>query len=317
MVEFFDYPTYQLKNHVEWDERFIIVRGPRFSGKSYFVKTVFDELNVDYIYIDIAEIRKVKASGSKIFQTIKKDLNNQMKYTKTNIPNLKFPYCKFIRCFLEMLEKREKDVYVIFDHAELLHPWSHYSRIFKGEIDHGKYVHLVFVAGSTPELIEKIGVNDPSAPLFGRWEKYVDVHYWGPHETKEYFKLAVPQMSEDEIWSVYELTEGAPQLVMKYAEYRRKMNRVEAMKALEKYVKDKVLEEISDSAWKLRILKAIAVDTGGGGYTSLERIYIRLSKYDEGNIKARFFEVSKTNFIENTVGNIRLKPQILSHIFVK
>lgn len=312
MVDYFEYPTWQLRNHVRWGERFIILRGPRFTGKTYFVRKVFEEFNVPYIYIDVAGIRKIKAPRSNFIQTVKKDLNGLQEYTKTNIDNLKFPNCRYVRCFLKQLEDREEHVYVVFDHAELLHPWETYGRVFKGEIDLGKYVHLVFVPASTPLLIKKMGIYDPDAPLFARWKKYVDLEYWGAGDVKRYLEERIPGIEENEIWYAYELTEGAPQFVMKYAEYRRRYPKKKSIEELKKFVREKVLEEIADSKWKQRILKVIAEETSSGRYMRLKTIQNILG---DNNVKDMFIqEVVNTNFVYFDGNNIRLKPTILSYV---
>ncbi|KUH34152.1 hypothetical protein APY94_03225 [Thermococcus celericrescens] len=314
----FEYPTYQFNKYIRFDEKFIIVRGPRFSGKTWFIQDIPGKSNIYYIYIDMAGAIKARKKNLKVFQAIKKDLFGSRKFTITNMEGLSIsPYCKYFRCFFDELENAERVIYIVLDHAELLRPWDHYRRLFKAVIDHYHNIRLVFVAGSTPMLIERLGVNDPKAPLFGRWERYIDFQYWDSHTTYEYVRSEIPQISDEEIFLLHDLTEGAAQLVMKYVEYRKMMTMDKAFAKLEDYVKKKVLAEMSNSEWGLRIIKAIAIDTVGGGYTSLKRIYERLPGYNKDNVKVMFYELLRYDIIENIGGNIRLKPRILSHIFIK
>lgn len=315
MVEFFEWQTYQLKKHVEWGEKFIIFRGSRFSGKTYFAREAFEELGVLYFYVDVAGIRKIKTKNTSIFETMKADYNGLRKYTKTNIEDFRLMNLRTFREFFDYLEEQEKDVYVVFDHAEAFYPWSYFGTFFRTIIDNYSHPKIVLVPASTPALIEKSGVNNPDKPLFARWEKYVDFEYWSAGDVLRYFDKKLHFIDEN-IWHLFDLTEGAPQLVMKYVELRRKYPSNVTLEKLKGYVKEKVLEEVSGSEWVMRIMKAIASDTDHRNYTRLKNITQILDEYKWQTVKTRFFDqVLQTGYIEQMGNNIRIRPFIVNEIF--
>lgn len=315
MVDFFEWQTWQLKKHIEWGEKFIIFRGPRFSGKTYFAREAFEELGVPYFYVDVAGIRKVKTKNTSTFETMKADYNGVQKYTKTNIEDFLLTNLRTFREFFDHLEEQEKNIYIIFDHAELLQPWTHYGSLFRTVIDNYVYPKIVLVPASTPALIEKSGVNNPDKPLFARWEKYVDFEYWSAGDVLRYFEKELHFVDEN-IWRLFDITEGTPQLVMKYVEFRRRHPNNVALEKLKEYVREKVLEEISGSDWVMRIMKAIASDTDRRNYTRLKNVAQIIDEYNPGSILARFFDqILQTGYVEQVGNNIRIKPFIVNEIF--
>ena len=314
MVDFFEWQTWQLKKHIEWGEKFIIFRGPRFSGKTYFAREAFEELGVPYFYVDVAGIRKVKTKNTIMFEAMKADFNGAQRYTKTNIEDLRLTNLRTFQDFFDYLEKQEIDVYIVFDHAELLQ-WTHYGPLFRTVIDNYAHVKIALVPASTPALIEKSGVNNPDKPLFARWEKYVDFDYWSAGDVLRYFEKELHFVDEN-TWHLFDLTEGAPQLVMKYVELRRKYPSNVALEKLKEYVREKALEEVSGSEWVMRIMKAIASDTDRRNYTRLKNVAQILDEYKWQTVNRRFFDqMLQTGYIEQIGNNIRIKPFIVNEIF--
>jgi len=200
-----EYEKWQMDRFI--DSNFIILRGPRLSGKSYFVREYFRESGKLYMIIDAFEAwmekdswahRAIVEDAKKSF-SIGKPVGSVIEY---NI----LPMWEFDN-FYDLFMSLPDGTYVIIDHAEYLHRVRKDDvdvlTVFQEFIDKGMF-HFVFVPRSTTRLIEFLGPNNPKSPLFSRYEKYVDVVTLSPSESVRF----INDKCKDVDYNVYKITGG-------------------------------------------------------------------------------------------------------------
>jgi len=272
-----DYHIYKFQEYLDNGERFIIVRGARWSGKSYFIQNALEKSARGYIYIDVKKLRNLK-SGNTLFERLKRDMYNNKISMISNIHDWSF--IKHSRTFVDFFEKIDNefsDTVIALDHADFLHRNDYYTNILSGVIDNFYNITLVLVPLSTSKLEKIIAVNDPSSPFFGRDEVFINIEYFDANTSIEFLKNKLNNPSTDEIMHVYETIGGSPVWLKKYVELRNEGLSVDrALKNVSKSVREAILSEIGNSKWNLKVLKTIAKYTIDRKYINNETIYEEL-----------------------------------------
>ncbi|ACS34122.1 ATPase [Thermococcus gammatolerans] len=187
-MKYYRYEEWQLKKHI--NDYFIIVTGPRWTGKSYFIREFMKRSNLNYIIIDAFKAWKEKKSWLEraIINDTKKSLRNRAPVgVITSFRNVEAENFDNFRSFLRALKD---ETYVIIDHADYLRyaRGIDFREVAQEWIDKRDKVHFVFVAKGTPALLSYLGPQDPQSPLFMRYEKYVEVVELSPNETIKFLE---------------------------------------------------------------------------------------------------------------------------------
>ncbi|NJE13754.1 ATP-binding protein [Thermococcus sp. LS2] len=283
-----EYESWILKNLL--GEHFIIVHGPRWSGKSYFVQKVLESTDWNYIIIDAHEAWKEKKSW--LERKIVSDIVESAKQDKPlgavkDIRGVSLS-TNNIKNFDDVLESIDDDVYFVFDHAEFLRfaRGVDFRESFQDKIDERGNIHFIFVPRGTGELIKWLGPRDPDSPLFMRYERYIDIDYFSPHDSVNFLENEFERTSIEhdlnELFEAYRFIGGSPVWLKRYSELRVENSPEKALKLLAREVCEKVQSELGKMGRSvnihLRVLQTIARKTPYDGYTDLKTVYKTFGK---------------------------------------
>lgn len=256
-MKYYEYEKWQLDKYM--GEYFIIITGPRWVGKSYFIKNFMEQSSHNYIIIDAFKAWKEKNLW--LHKAIVKDIREsiQKKDPTGAVVSFKDVKAENFHDFRSFLQSLEDETYVVLDHADYLRyaRGVDFREITQEWIDKRDNIHFIFVAKGTPALLNYLGPSDPRSPLFMRYEKYVEVVELSPNETKEFVQKLCPHLQQG--FEVYRDIGGLRGYLKKFADVG--CNKLELKKLLERELKQEIRGK---NTWNT--LKVIAKYTRIKGY---------------------------------------------------
>ena len=282
------YQNRKLNDYLRKGKRFIIVRGPRWSGKSYLVKMTLSSLDVSYIIIDVEEAMK-KTGNQKFEILINKNLkaflseNRESKVVYGHLQHRIHVNRSDLYQIFRKIDKAGKTV-VVIDHADKMYLRSKMTKVFAATIDALDNITLIFTPKSTLRLEKILSVTDPEAPLHARGEVYIDLDYFSANESIDFLETHLEQSDCDynlsELDYVYEHIGGSPKWLSVYVSYREIGFKMPS--ALEKTyheARNEILSEVGENSWKAVILDAISrTMTSPFGYITRREVQTELEK---------------------------------------
>jgi len=186
-MRFCEFEKYQMDRFI--NQHFVILRGPRLSGKSHFIRDYFEGSKENYVIFDVFKAWMEKDSWvvRSLVEDLKLSIENNAPVGSVVFFNL--DGIGDFNDFHSMLSALPQGTHVVFDHAEFLgyarKDNSDPREFFQEFIDLG-HLRFVFVPRSTSRLLNYLGVGNYSSPLFGRFEVFVEVVPLSPNESMKF-----------------------------------------------------------------------------------------------------------------------------------
>ncbi len=281
---------------VNLKERLIIVYGIRRIGKSSLVRVALNELQQPFILIDVREIyfRANTITDQYLVESIVNNFVKHMKWYEKigfNIkealkrikkirvrdyeieiePSSRIPLTLLLSEINSWCEKHGLRFILVLDEAQYLrYSNTRYDGIIAWTIDNLEHITIVLTGSEVGVLRDFLRIEDPKAPLFGRYRREIYLDRFNSIQSQEFLKTGFKQLgleiSEEEINDTVSLLDGVVGWLTYYGYYRgiRRISHKEALNKVFQEGSKLILEELGriiapSKRRYLAILKAIAL----------------------------------------------------------
>lgn len=324
-----------LKRSLELGIPLIVISGVRRIGKTSLLKAAFHELEYPHVLIDVREVFEefgyVTKDGllkemaefftenlsffEKIDFKIKEFLSHIKAFQVSTyagsgvhvefVPSSRISFTGFLRT-LDLWAKEHSTRFVIaFDEAQYLRFSGRvrFNGIIAWSVDNLRNLTIIITGSEIGVLRDFLGIDDPNAPLYGRYIHEIKLNKFSRDESIEFLRKGFNELGisilENELSEVVEHVDGIPGWLTLYGYYRG-IEHIMHKEALEKVfeyavnlVKNELEKVITPSRQRyLAILDAI---THGANRWS------EIKTYTEYKTKRRIDDKNFNNLLSNLI----------------
>lgn len=203
------------------NDKIIVVRGLRRTGKTSLMRVALNEVGYPYIYLDVrftgrprqADLIELIRHGLEDFLTRNKPIIDRVRDALSRIRWVRIGGASPIHVEIKLGEFRRlsigellnaindlgtelgNPVIIAIDEAQELSrvTWIDFNALLAYSYDNLKYVKFL-ISGSEVGVLDKfLRVNDPEAPLFGRYIHFISTRRLSPDESLDFLRRGFEQ----------------------------------------------------------------------------------------------------------------------------
>lgn len=232
------------------EERLIVIYGVRMIGKSSLVKVAMNEALIPHVFIDVREIyyregvvtasylirylingfrkhmRLYEKAGFQLREALKKIKSIHVKGYEIEIePSSKITLSSLLSEINSWCNKHNIRFTLVFDEAQYLRFSNvRYDMLFAWCIDNLSNITLILTGSEIGVLRDFLKINDPKAPLYGRYRREIYVERFSKEQSIDFlirgFKELNMKPNIEEIEEAVEIFDGVVGWLTHYGYYR-------------------------------------------------------------------------------------------------
>jgi len=320
----------ELRQSIDLGEPLIIIYGVRRVGKTSLLRASLNEFGYPYVLIDVREIfeehsyitknhlyeqmARFFTSNLELFEKLGYKIKDLLKHTRAfhisgiSIevnPSVNIDLTSIIRTFNDWAKKHNTRFIIAFDEAQYLRfsGATRYNGIFAWSYDNLENLTIIVTGSEIGVLRDFLKLDDPKAPLYGRYVREIILNKFTPEQSREFLKKGFNELGinipDHEIDEVINKLDGIPGWLTLYGYYRG-VQKLDHRKALDKVFEigsKLVIEELEKiiAPSKQRYLAILEAITHGATKWSQIKTYV------EYKTKTRIADKNFTDLLKKLV----------------
>jgi len=262
---------------LELGERLIVVYGVRRVGKTSFIRVALRELKYPHVIIDVREIYNTYGRvtkyhlyskmaeyftrnldffgkmGFKLRELLRRIRGFRVTELGVDIEPVSLPsITSLLRRYDEWASKHNTRFVIAFDEAQYLRfsGVTRYDGIFAWAVDNLENLTIVVTGSEIGILQDFLRLDDPKAPLFGRYAREIKLERFTRTQSIEFLKKGFSELNiaidENELHEVTSRLDGIPGWLTLYGYYRgvEKRSHIDALEKVFEVGSKLTMEEL-------------------------------------------------------------------------